>query len=87
MTLPNHVADYLENHADGNGLITDAVHQRMAQTMTTGEMLDAVGFRSTEKTRAWAREALSRARPTDEQRAENQRRQELIRAGLWPDQQ
>ena len=56
--------------------------KRMAQTMTTREMLEAAGFRSTEKTRAWARSVL---RPlTEEQRAENRRRLELLERGEWP---
>jgi hypothetical protein len=85
MTLPDHVADYLESHPTSADLITNAVHQRMAQTMTTREMLEAAGFQFTEESRAWAREALRKTRLTPEQRAESRRRLELLEAGQWPE--
>jgi Arc/MetJ-type ribon-helix-helix transcriptional regulator len=64
LTLPKHLADYLESHPDCHTLITDAVHQRMARAMTARDMLEAVGFRSTEESRAWARRVLRRGPPT-----------------------
>jgi hypothetical protein len=86
ITLPSFVANYLESQPDRGRLVTDAVIQRMSQTMTVGEILYAVGFRSTAKSREWAR-GVVRARLTDEQRAETRRRRDLLGAGLWPEQQ
>jgi hypothetical protein len=84
MTVPTYVADYLENRPDSDKLITNAVNQRMGQTMTVGEILYAVGFRSTEKSREWAR-GVVRARLTYEQRAESRRYLEALEAGQPPE--
>ncbi len=85
LTLPDYVVKYLEDHPDADRVVADAVNKQLAETLTTPEILDALGFRSTEETRAWARHALQPL--TDEQRAENQRRRDLLSRQEWPEEQ
>ena len=81
MSLPDDVAEYLDQHPNSSAIVTEAVRARMERYETTRKMLESVGFVSTEETRAWARAAL---RPlTAEQKAESRRRKELIESGRW----
>ena len=62
-------------------LVIQAVRANMERAAKTRAMLEAVGFRLTEQGRAWARSVLQPL--TDEQKAEVQRRHELITTGRW----
>ena len=81
MSLPDDVAEYLDRHPNTSALVTEAVRARMQRNATTRAMLAAAGFRLTEEGRAWARSVLKPL--TDEQKAEVQRRHELIMSGRW----
>lgn len=83
MTLPDHVVEFLERHPEPDRVVIDAVHRQMAETMTTREILTALGFQSTAESRAWAKRVLQPL--TEEQRAENRRRLDLIRGHEWPE--
>ncbi len=81
MSLPDDVAEYLDQHPNSSAIVTEAVRARMQRGATTRAMLEATGFRSTPEGQAWARSVL---RPlTEEQRAETERRRELIESGRW----
>ena len=81
MSLPDDVAEYLDQHPNSSAIVTRAVRAQMERAATTRAMLEAAGFRSTPEGRAWARAALRP--PTEEQRAETRRRRELIESGRW----
>ena len=79
MSLPDDVAEYLEKYPNSSEVVANAVRERMRRGEAVRTALEAVGFVSTEESRAWARAAL---RPlTDEHRAEIVRRREAIRSG------
>jgi hypothetical protein len=73
--------DYLDGHPKTAAIVIEAVRARMERGATTRAMLEAAGFRLTEEGRAWARSVLKPL--TEEQKAEVQRRHELITAGRW----
>ena len=81
MSLPDDVVEYLDSHPDTAALVIEAVRANMERGAKTTAMLEAAGFRLTEEGRAWARSVLKPL--TEEQKAEVQRRHELITAGRW----
>jgi hypothetical protein len=87
VSLPDDIAEYLEGHPDPSRRITDAIRPGLERAAAVRAAHEAAGFRFTPESRAWAREALRRARMTDEQRAESQRRARLLEAGRWPEEQ
>jgi hypothetical protein len=83
VSLPDDVAEYLDQHPNTSAVVTEAVRARMQQGATTRAMLKAAGFNITEEGVAKWREALRP--PTEEQRAESRRRLDAIRAGRSPE--
>lgn len=81
MSLPDDVVTYLDSHPETAALVVQAVRSSRERGAKTGAMLEAAGFRLTEEGRAWARSVLQPL--TDEQKADVQRRHELITAGRW----
>jgi hypothetical protein len=81
VSLPDDVAEYLAQHPNSSAIVTEAIRARMQRSATTRAMLEAAGFRLTEEGRAWARSVLKPL--TDEQKAEVQRRRDLIESGRW----
>jgi hypothetical protein len=81
VSLPDDVLDYLNSHPHTAALVIQAVRTNMERGAKTRAMLEAAGFRLTEEGRAWARSVLEPL--TDEQKAEVQRRHELITSGRW----
>jgi hypothetical protein len=81
VSLPDDVVGYLDSHPETAALVIQAVRANMERAAKSRAMLEAVGFRLTEQGRAWARSVLQPL--TDEQKAEIQRRHELITAGRW----
>jgi hypothetical protein len=83
VSLPDDVAEYLDQHPNSSAIVTEAVRARMERVATTKAMLEAAGFRLTPKGQAWARSVL---RPlTAEQRAESKRYLEALEAGHLPE--
>lgn len=83
VTLPDDIAEYLENHPDPSQRITNAIRPALESAANSRAMQEAVGFRFTPESKAWARAALSRL--TDEQQAESQRYFEALEAGQLPE--
>jgi hypothetical protein len=81
VSLPDDVVEYLDSHPQAAAIVIEAVRARMQRGATTRAMLEAAGFRLTEEGRSWARAVLEPL--TEEQKAEVQRRHELITAGRW----
>ena len=81
MSLPDDVVDYLDSHPETAALVIQEVRASMERGAKTEAMLEAAGFRLTEEGRTWARSALQPL--SDAQKAEVQRRHELIIAGRW----
>ena len=81
MSLPDDVVEYLDSHPQAAAIVIGAVRARMQRGATTRAMLEAAGFRLTDEGRSWARAVLKPL--TEEQKAEVQRRHELITAGRW----
>ena len=81
VSLPDDVAEYLDKHPNSSAIVTEAIRARMQRSATTRAMLEAVGFRLTKEGGDWARSVLMPL--TDEQKAEVQRRHELITSGRW----
>jgi hypothetical protein len=81
VSLPDDVAEYLDQHPNSSAVVAEAIRARMERYETTRKMQESVGFVSTEETRAWARAALRRLTP--DQKTEVGRRQELIESGRW----
>jgi hypothetical protein len=81
VSLPDDVVEYLDSHPQAAAIVIEAVRARMQRGATTRAMLESAGFRLTDEGRAWARAVLKPL--TEEQKAEVQRRHELIAAGRW----
>ena len=82
VSLPDDVARYLEAADNASAVVADALRAQMHRAATTEAMLRAAGFDIT-------REA-ERARPilpplTAEQRAEIDRRRQMLRSAAGPD--
>ncbi|SCG72718.1 hypothetical protein [Micromonospora inositola] len=82
VSLPDDVAAYLDGEENASAAVTDALRARMDRAAATAAMLRAVGIDVTEVGRERVRGTLPR--PTAEQRAENARRRDMLRAGTWP---
>lgn len=82
VSLPDDVAAYLDREENVSAAVTEAVRARMNRAAATVEMLRAVGIEVTDAGRDRVRGALPQL--TAEQRAENQRRRDMVRAGTWP---
>lgn len=77
--LPDDVADYLDGEPNASAAVADALRARMDRGAATAAMLRAVGIEVTE-----GRHRTSLPPVTDQQRAENRRRREMLAAGTWP---
>lgn len=82
VSLPDDVAAYLDQEENASAAVADALRARMNRAAATVEMLRAVGIEVTDAGRDRVRGALPRL--TAEQRAENQRRRNMLREGTWP---
>jgi hypothetical protein len=82
VSLPDDVAAYLDREPNASAAVADALRARMDRAAATVEMLRAVGIEVTDAGRDRARGALPRL--TAEQRAEAQRRLDMVREGTWP---
>ncbi|MFY1697120.1 hypothetical protein [Solwaraspora sp. WMMA2101] len=82
VSLPDDVAAYLDREENVSAAVTEAVRARMNRAAATVEMLRTVGIEVTDAGRDRVRGALPQL--TAEQRAENQRRRDMVRAGTWP---
>ena len=87
MSLPDDIAEYLEDHPDPSRRITNAIRPGLERAAAVRAIQEAAGFRFTPESRAWARAALRRSRMTDEQRAESRRQAELLESGRLPEEQ
>ncbi|WJK41810.1 hypothetical protein O7608_05175 [Solwaraspora sp. WMMA2056] len=82
VSLPDDVAAYLDREENVSAAVTEALRARMNRAAATVEMLRTVGIEVTDAGRDRVRGALPQL--TAEQRAENQRRRDMVRAGTWP---
>ena len=82
VSLPDDVAAYLDGEANASAAVADALRARMDRGAATAAMLRAVGIEVTEEGRARVRGTMPPL--TAEQRAENKRRRDMLRAGTWP---
>ena len=82
VNLPDDIAEYLDTLDDPSAAVADALRARIDRAAATLAQLRAAGFNITEESLARARGKLPPFTP--EQRAEIQRRYEMILAGTWP---
>ncbi|HZN19808.1 MAG TPA: hypothetical protein VFB84_16730 [Micromonosporaceae bacterium] len=82
VSLPDDVAAYLATADNASAAVADAMRAQMDRRAATEAMLRAAGFEVTEAGKARARAALARLGP--EQRAEIDRRRDLLQSGDWP---
>jgi hypothetical protein len=82
VSLPDDVAAYLDREGNVSAAVADAVRARMNRAAATVEMLRAVGIEVTDAGRDRVRGTLPRL--SAEQRAETQRRRDMVRGGTWP---
>jgi Arc/MetJ-type ribon-helix-helix transcriptional regulator len=80
VSLPDDIAAYLDREENASAAVADALRARMDRGAATAAMLRAVGIEVAEEGRA--RGVLPPL--TAEQRAENKRRRDMLRAGTWP---
>ncbi|GGK89592.1 hypothetical protein GCM10012284_24390 [Mangrovihabitans endophyticus] len=83
MSLPDDVAQYLDQCPNTSAIVTEAVRARMDRAEAVRKTLAAVGIHLTPEGQAWARSVLSP--PSAAQRAESQRYLEAIEAGRLPE--
>lgn len=81
VSLPDDVAAYLDQEPNASAAVADALRARMDRAAATVEMLRTVGIEVTDAGRAKVRGTLPRL--TAEQRAEAQRRRDMLREGTW----
>lgn len=82
VSLPDDVAAYLDREENASAAVADALRARMDRAAATIQMLRTVGIQVTDAGRNRMRGALPRL--TAEQRAEAQRRRDMLREGTWP---
>ncbi|MFG1955419.1 hypothetical protein [Micromonospora sp. NPDC048830] len=82
VSLPDDVAAYLDQEPNASAAVADALRARMDRASATVEMLRAVGIEVTNADRDRVRGVLPRL--SAEQRAEAQRRRDMLREGTWP---
>jgi hypothetical protein len=83
VSLPDDVAEYLDQHPNTSAAVTEAVRAHMHQAATTRAMLQSAGFNITDEGMARWHDAVRPA--TEEQRAESRRRLDAIKAGNSPE--
>ena len=81
VSLPDDIAAYLDRADNASAAVADALRAKMDRAAATEALLRAAGDEITEAGRARARNGLTPM--TAEQRAEIQRRRELLRSGAW----
>jgi hypothetical protein len=82
VSLPDEIAAYLDTASNASATVAEALRAQMNRGAATEAMLRAAGFAVTDEGKARARAGL---RPlTAEQRAEIDRRRDLLRSGTWP---
>jgi hypothetical protein len=82
VSLPDDVADYLDGAENASATVAHALRAHMDRGAATEAILVAMGYQITEEGRQQWRDRLKPLTP--EQRAEIQRRWELVRSGNWP---
>lgn len=83
VSLPDDIARYLDAADNASAVVADALRAQMNRAATTEAMLRAAGFNVTAKEPGHARTALPPL--TAQQRAEIDRRREMLRSGALPD--
>jgi hypothetical protein len=82
VSLPDDVAEYLNGAENASATVANALRAQMDRGAATEAVLLAMGYRITQEGRQRWRERLKPLTP--EQKAEIQRRWELVRSGNWP---
>jgi len=83
VSLPDDVAQYLEQHPNSSAAVVEAVRAQMDRVATTKAMMAAAGFQITDEGAARWRDKLEPL--TEEQSAEAQRRLDAMAAGRSPE--